>query len=406
MRLVVVTFVLAPLVALLAVPCASGAEQSVRVGDRAALIAAVAAARPGTTILIEPGTYRGGLAFRDLHGSAGAPIVLAAADPRHPPLFEGGTTGLQLVDPMFVELRDLSFRGSTANGLNIDDGGSFETLARGITLRRITVRDVGPNGNRDGIKLSGLTDFLVEDCVVERWGASGSGIDMVGCRDGLIVGSVLRHEDGRGSSGIQMKGGSRDIVVRRCRFENSGRRSVNIGGSTGLAYFRPRPEGFEARDITVEDCTFIGSNAPIAFVGVDGAIVRHNTIYRPGRWVLRILQETRDTAFVPSRNGRFTDNVIAYRTDELNSAVNVGEGTDPKSFVFSDNVWFAIDQPTASVQVKRALPTPEVSGRYGIDPHFEDAEKGDLRLQERSPARPAGARLPTADDNDAINEDD
>ena len=40
---------------------------------------------------------------------------------------------------------------------------------------------------------------------------------------------------------------------------------VNIGGSTGRAYFRPRPEGFEAKDITVEDCTFVGSGA--AFVG-------------------------------------------------------------------------------------------------------------------------------------------
>ena len=29
----------------------------------------------------------------------------------------------------------------------------------------------------------------------------------------------------------------------------------------------------------------------MAFVGVDGSVVRYNTIYRPEKWVVRILQE-------------------------------------------------------------------------------------------------------------------
>ena len=38
---------------------------------------------------------------------------------------------------------------------------------------------------------------------------------------------------------------------------------------------------------------------PVAFVGVDGATVRHNTIYRPRRWGLRILQENRAAGLRP-----------------------------------------------------------------------------------------------------------
>ena len=38
-----------------------------------------------------------------------------------------------------------------------------------IVLEGLTVRRVGPRGNRDGIKLSGVTDFRVESCRVERF---------------------------------------------------------------------------------------------------------------------------------------------------------------------------------------------------------------------------------------------
>ena len=112
----------------------------------------------------------------------------------------------------------------------------------------MVVRDIGPTGNRDGIKLSGVDDFRVEGCTVERWGSGGSGIDMVGCHRGEIVGCTFRHGDTTGDSGVQAKGGSRDVVIRRCRFEHAGQRAVNLGGSTGLAFFRPKPEGYEARD--------------------------------------------------------------------------------------------------------------------------------------------------------------
>ena len=129
--------------------------------------------------------------------------------------------------------------------------------------------------------------------------------------------------------------------------------------------------------------------APVAFVGVDGAVVRYNTIYRPARWALRILQETTLEGFVPSRGGVFTDNIVAFRSDEwVQGGVNIGPGTAPKTFTFARNFWCCIDDPTAS---RPALPTEETDGVYGTDPLFQDAEAGDLRLQSGSPALRAGA---------------
>ncbi len=357
---------------------------------------AVEQAEPGTTVCVAPGTYEGGLHLADLQGTPGAPIVIAGADPHNPPVIEGGTSGIHLVNARHVELRDLVLRGATGNGLNIDDGGDYATPAHHVTLRRLRVEDVGPEGNRDGIKLSGVDDFEVTDCTVERWGAGGSAIDMVGCHRGLIEGCSFRHGPGMtGGTGVQTKGGTSDILIRDSYFENAGSRAVNIGGSTGLQYFRPEPQGYEAKDITVEGNVFVGSLAPVAFVGCDGATVRFNTMYMPDKWAVRILQETRESGFVPCRDGVFSDNIVVFRADAWSEGgVNIGPATAPETFVFARNLWYCVDNPAIGPR----LPTEEQDGIIGEDPLLVDPEEGDFALQPHSPAEGRGhTALPTTD---------
>ena len=364
---------------------AHGAE-TVRVSTQAELSRALAEARPGTTILIAAGKYRGGLSAR-LAGTKEEPIVVAGADPKVPPVIEGGGGGLHLRSPAHVELRNLIVAGASGNGINIDDGGSVETPAHNVVLRGIVVRDVGPNGNRDGLKLSGVNDFRVEACRIERWGSGGSAIDMVGCQRGVINRCTFIDARGDQANGVQAKGGSREIVIQRSRFERAGGRAINVGGSTGLDYFRPSVGEFEAKDITVEDCEILLGGAAIAFVGVDGAIVRHNTIYRPGRWAIRILQENTDGRFVPSRKGEFENNVVAFRASEIRQFVNIGPGTQPESFIFRGNQWHCLDRPEDTRRLV-ALPAMETGGIYDREPKFKDGEKGDIGLVDRQPTDP------------------
>lgn len=349
-----------------------------RVGDAVDLRAALAAARPGAVIELAPGDYAAVHASA-VRGTAERPIVLRAANSNAPPVLRAG---LQLGRVEHLAVIGLTFAGCPGTGLNIDDGGDASNPSRHVELRRLYVRDIGGSGNHDGIKLSGVVDFAIVDCTVERWGRSGSAIDMVGCQRGRIENCTIRDRaDDPAANGIQMKGGTRDVVVRRCRFVDAGQRAVQLGGSTGRAYFRPSPAGFEAKDLVVEGCTFEGSLAPIAFVGCDGAIVRHNTIVRPGRWVLRILQETRDADFVPCRGGAFLDNLIIWHG--FDAVANIGPGTAPATFVFARNWWFRSDAPARS---KPQLPTAERDPAGGADPRLD----GDLRPQH-VPARGHGA---------------
>lgn len=376
---------------LLAAPCvAQPVSNDVRVKTRDELAAAVNSAQPGTRILIAPGQYRGGLTFNGLRGAQGKPIVIAALDAKKPPQIVGGAFGILLRSASHVELRDLTVSGATGNGINIDDGGDAARPSNHILLSGLQVRDIGPKGNHDGVKLSGVDDFQIRDCAIERWGESGSAIDMVGCHRGEVIGCRFRYRGDLFGNGVQAKGGSSEIGIRHCRFDNAGGRAVNIGGSTNRDYFRPRDARSEASAITVEDCTFLGSMSPIAFVGVDGATVRHNTIYRPTRWAIRILQESQGADFVPCRKGVFSHNLIVYRAEDVRSVVNIGGGTAPETFEFSANHWHCEDQPQRSRAL--GLPTTEVNGVYGTPPLFRDAGAGDLRLSERSPVRDAGAR--------------
>ncbi|HEU4419520.1 MAG TPA: right-handed parallel beta-helix repeat-containing protein, partial [Planctomycetota bacterium] len=243
------------------------AQAPVRVADTAGLRAALAEAKPGAVIALVASDYDG-FSAANVAGTARQPIVVRGHDAKAPPRFAGG---IHLSDVAFVTLEDLLVEKAPHNGINIDDGGTADTPSHYVVLRRVVVRDTGSGGNHDGIKVSGVDDLRIEACTVERWGRGGSAIDMVGCHRVLIDGCTLRDRDeGAAATGVQAKGGSRDVTVRRCRFEHAGERAVNIGGSTGLQYFRPKPEGFEAKDVTVEGCTFVGSMAPIAFVGCDG----------------------------------------------------------------------------------------------------------------------------------------
>ncbi len=375
-------------------PAVSSAD--VRVADADGLRRAGAAAKPGTRILLEPGEYRGGFSFSGLKGEAGKPIVIGGADPKRPPTIRGGGSGIQLSDPEHVEIENLVVSGATGNGINIDDGGSFDTPAHHVVIRAVTVADVGPRGNRDGIKLSGLTDFRVEGSTIERWGSGGSAIDMVGCHRGVIEKNAIRENANPGANGVQAKGGSSRIAVRENTFADFGGRGVNIGGSTGRPYFRPPlPDKIDAeaslaegREIVVEGNVFVGGDAAMAFVGADSCTARFNTIYRPRRWALRILQENREPDFVECRGGEFSDNVVAFDARSWGGAANIGPNTAPGTFRFARNVWYALDEPTRS---EPRLPTVEKDGISGRDPQFVDPDRRDFAVRKGSPAEKAGA---------------
>ncbi|MEM0896608.1 MAG: right-handed parallel beta-helix repeat-containing protein [Verrucomicrobiota bacterium] len=335
-------------------------------------------AKPGTTIRLAPGNYGNGVRFDGIAGTEERPMVISGFDEENPPLFEGGNQAIHFVDCRHVTLRHVQVKGCKANGINADDGGSYETPSVGMVFENVTIEDIGPQGNFDGLKISGLKDFTVRDCHFSGWG--GAAIDMVGCRDGLIEGCKIVGKEGfTQTTGIQAKGGTENVRIRRSYFHDAGLRSINLGGSTGLPYFRPRVQDFEARNIVVEGNHFVGSMAPLAYVTSIDCVVRQNTIVFPKKWVLRILQEQPLDQFKPCQDGVFESNLIVF-DQRVQSFVNVGPDTLPETFTFRKNAWSSTESDR-----QPSLPVEELEGIYQVDPELVNAESSNMTVGSKDP---------------------
>ena len=151
--------------------------------------------------------------------------------------------------------------------------------------------------------------------------------------------------------------------------------------STGNGYFRPplgEGKNAEAARITVGGNVFVGGNTPVAYVTSVDCVVEANLIYRPGKWVIRILQEKPTDRFVACRDGVFGRNVIVWRRGDLSRFVNVGPNTQTKTFRFQRNLWYCADAPAAS---RPDLPTEEAGGVHGLDPEVQGARTPSWNLQ-------------------------
>jgi len=378
---------------LLSLSAAGLGAQTLHVGagqPYATLTAAAADAQPGDTILIHGGMYPGGIYIENLQGTADAWIHIRAVE-GDTVIFQGGTNAWQLTDAAYLHIHGIIFQGQSGNGVNFDDGGTYDSPAHHILFESCVFRDMAASGNNDLLKLSGVDSFEIRHCLFLNGAAGGSGIDMVGCHDGAIRNSVF--ED-LGSNAIQAKGGSRNIRIQANTFRNGGARAVNLGGSTGLAFFRPIDAPYEAADLKVYSNIFMGSQAPIAFVGATGTEVVNNTIFLPGKWVLRILQESVDPGrFEPCGQNTFRNNIV-YLDDQVSVTCNIGPNTAPETFTFSHNLWYHATDPNWPGPV---LPVPENGQITGHDPLFESPtwEWSNFVLRPGSPA--IGMGYPVAD---------
>jgi hypothetical protein len=349
---------------------------------------------PGMRVLVHAGTY-GPFSAEGLAGEPGRPIGIIA-DGAVVLEARGASAVIAMSDPEYVVIQGFTLQGATVHGMNIDDGGSYDSPAHHVVLRDLTIPSAGSGDNNDCIKLSGVDDFWVLDSDVAGCDR-GEIIDMVGCHRGVIAGN---HFHDTIQNGVQTKGGSADTLIHGNRFENIPARAVNAGGSTGLEFFRPLDAAHEAARIAIIANVFVRngqeSGAAVAYVGCDGCVAAHNTVIEPRTWIARILQESNDARFVPSRNGRFMNNIIVLDPGDLRAElVNVGADTAPETFAFSNNLWFAPGQP-ASWRPNLGGGVPDESDPLvQMDPRMLDRAGGDYHLQPDSPARGAARTIDT-----------
>lgn len=350
---------------------------------------ALAAATPSTRVVVAAGTY-GPLDLGGLGGAEGRPIAIVAGGAVT--IDAAGGVGVRASDAAWIVVDGIRIANAGIHGMNLDDGGSFETPLHHLVLRNLTITGVGSGGNNDCIKLSGVDDFWVLDSDVSGCNR-GEIIDMVGCHRGVIHGNYFHDTVG---SGVQAKGGSSDIIIHGNVLERIPSRAVNAGGSTDPDLTRPVGVAYEAARIHVYSNVLVdngaGGGASVAYVGCDGCVVAHNTIVSPQTWVLRILQESVGERWIPCRNGSFMNNVIVLQAADLGTVVNVGANTAPDTFTFANNLWYATDRDPSWTPPITGVPA-ETGTIVQRDPMMIDRAGGNYRLATGSPAAGAARDL-------------
>ena len=356
----------------------------------ATLVHAVDQATPGTAVRVHAGSF-GNAYLEDVYGTADAPIWIGGAPGEEPPVLVGASEGLHLSGGAWLVVHDLVIDSARDNGVNFDDRGDYDDpeALHHVIFQRLEVRDIGGDGNQDCLKLSGLRDFHVLDSSFADCGggSSGSGVDMVGCHRGVIARNHFTRTSG---NAVQAKGGTDDVLLLWNRLVDAGARGFNLGGSTGTEFFRPPldPEGenFEARDLRAVGNWIEGSEASLAFVGCVDCSATHNTLVDPDKWLFRILQESvtdADYSFLAAGGGAVMNNLVVFARDAVSTDVNIGPDTDPDSFSWSHNLFYASDAPGDSAP---ELPGTVVGSLIGVDPGLD----ADGLIGPDSPAVGAG----------------
>jgi len=321
-------------------------------------------AAPGTRIVLTADTYKGPCKITGMRGKPEALIRIAAKDPARPPVFAGGREAFQLIDCQYVEVSDLVAEKAAVNNVQVGNRSHH------VILRNVVSRDIAGRSNCDGMKLPDLTDFLVYNCTVANWGAEGSAVDMVGCARGLFMKCRFRYPRPKGHTAntIQPKGGTFNVGVYKCRFDNANFRAMQFGGRTGRQYFfRGNYEkGYECHDTVAMGNVITGGEAAVAFISCTRCTFAYNTIVDPGKFICRVLKEGR---------GAPADNVVRRNLivhGKLVQHINSSPGTDLKATTFSENYWFNRLEPDRSIP---KLPATQQSPAGGTDPKLDKDHK-------------------------------
>ena len=327
----------------------------------------------------------------------------APGEPR--PVIQGGAEGLHLIKPRYIAIENLEVRDTADNGINVDDGDEVANAdaARYVIFSDLDVHDTGkhPSGVANCLKLAGVNDVVIRRSQFARCGAnpeSGAlGVDGVGIQRATVA---YNRFEANGFGGVQVKGGSADVEIRNNWFLNVGWRGVAMGGSTGDAFYRPplAAAGFnaEASRVRVVGNVFSGGETAAAFTGCVDCQFAHNTVIDPGKWALRILQERvtdQRYAFAPASRGVVAGNLFYFRRSDLAAGedINVGAGTESRSFSLVGNLWYAHDAPSQSQPRLPGFAGSQSEAIVGVDPEFVDARAGDFHLKPNSPVRAVGA---------------
>ncbi|MEL6931898.1 MAG: right-handed parallel beta-helix repeat-containing protein [Pseudomonadota bacterium] len=251
---------------------------------------AIDAAQPGTTVLVREGQYRENIEF-DVSGKKGAPITLKSADGPGKAVIKPAKANedtIQIDGEDHIVIDGFELHGSNDDHRQVIHVHSVKNKTDPASNIEI-VNNVIHRGAGDGIKISKSNDILVQNNEIIGGGRKEAGIDIVGGARVVIDSNKIKDIN---NLGINMKGGSEDIVV--INNEVSGAHiAIEVGGYSFLnaypAGFLSSGKDFEVSNVLVQGNTIIDSKSwALRLIGAQSVEIVENDFSDAGDRIIRV----------------------------------------------------------------------------------------------------------------------
>jgi hypothetical protein len=379
-----------------AVPTLNPSAAQVAVRSTAELVAALANAERGQTLMLADGTYdvssveplRIRVDSVGLYGASRDPakVVLKGQG------FGGSNTGEEMIkiEATHSTLAYLTVRDVRGNGLKIQSGGNTGLLVHNVNFVDICERSI--KGPDVPVSTGGIVRYCLFEQVTPITGAIPNlnfdgdyiaGMDMMKIEGWRIHDNTFRnirgmHGGGRGA--VFLWNGCKNVVVERNLF---------IGCDRAIAFGNPSGPASDMEGGTIRN-NFIVAGAGIAIevCHSHGSSIHHNTVYSANPSFGRTLSFYGN----PSGNA-LKNNLVMGRISIENGS---GPDTAGNLFVTSAPGWFENPAagdlhltPSATSAIDRGVPLPQVADDFdGV----ARAGAPDIGADETSPAASVSGR--------------
>ncbi len=274
---------------------------------------AVNRATPGTTIMVEAGTYVETVKF-NVSGLPGAPISLISVDgPGAAKIVPNADTTRKATIAAFGEENivisgfDVSGGGRLENGIQFGmNGTDFTDMTANIVIKDNIVHDTV----RDGIKVSHGDYVYIVDNTVSH--AGDQGIDFVAVNNSVIARNDVSYITGSAPA-LFVKAGSTNILIAQNHVSHAASDGITVGGWTGgSTWMRPGFTEWQAKNVLVidnhvEDC----GKRPLNILGGQDSQIIHNWLEsNPDYYYVVTIAPDDSTPSLNSKNILLKDNAF------------------------------------------------------------------------------------------------
>jgi len=264
-------------------------------------------ASPGDTIFLRGGRYP-----MERFLWIDKPNVAISSQSGERALLAGSNTDSQTSPPSIiivvannVSLINLDIEGGSYYALKIDLDNNKTT--NGVVVKGCRIR----NSGRDCVKTFNADNLLIEDCEIGPSGlrdpSNAEGIDSIGSV-GVTIRNSFVHDTA--TTGIYLKGGARDGIVERNRFERCGNSGLLLGQDTDPEYMRDGAKYEAINCVARNNIISAVESAGIGTYSGDNIRFENNTVYDAARKNQAGFYVVTNGRGVPAQRITFKNNIV------------------------------------------------------------------------------------------------